>query len=397
MRLRSSVLILALASVCACAPATQPGPLVAGTRSARVEPSSARAAAARAAASCSVKVRRLSVPGAGAARPQVAAGADAFAVAWEETSDHRAVRVQTFDGDARPLGPSLEVADRAHSAGEPRVVADGSGFLVLWTVEADDSSIINVRHLDRGGKPVGDIVPLVTVPGARALAAVPLGDDYAVAWWNWSGQPHVVTVRYFDHQERPLGKPLVVSREPSPDPTVDLLGVGHGNATIAWEEMLGGEQHVFTGTLTRTELVGRRDLGAGETPELAGDRLVWELPAEAAIYAAPVKGGVPARLSDGHTPAAATRPDGKGALCFVRDTSLEEGRADELWCGDLANGALATPTQVALAPRGILNLQTAASKLRLAAAWQAQEDDDSSVSLATFSCRDGGGSGPARP
>jgi hypothetical protein len=395
MRLRSFLLWMGLASLAACAASTPPGPLV--KPSAKLDRASRAAANAAAAPACRATVRRLSLPGAGAARPQVAVSGDAFAVAWEELTDHRAVRVQTFDGEARPLGPSLEVADRARSGAEPRVVADGSGFLVLWTVEENDSSVIYLRHLDRAGRPAGDVVPLVTAPGARALAAAPSGGDYAVAWWNWSGLPHVVTVRYFDHLERPLGKPLVVSRAPSPDPTVDLLPVGDGRATIAWEEMLDSEQHVFTGTLTRTELQERRDLGAGETPELAGDRLIWELPADGAIYTAPVAGGAPARLTNGHTPAAATRPDGRSALCFVRDTSLEAGRADELWCGDFSNGDIATPIQVALAARGILTLQTAASKTRLAAAWQAQEDDDSSVSFATVSCRDGAAASPARP
>ena len=396
MRLRSFLLLLGLvfaaAALSACTPAVPPGPLVKSPRSSRGTTETAAADAA-----CRATVRRLSTPGTGAARPQVAGGDDAFAVAGEETTDHRGVRVQTFDDAARPLGPSIEVADVARSGADPRVVADGTGFLVLWTVEEGDSSVIDARHLDRTGKPTGDIVALVTSPGARALTAVSFGSDYAVAWWNWSGLPHVVTVRYFDHRDQPLGKPFLVTRAPSPDPTVDLSPIGDGHATIGWEEMLDGQQHVLTATLTRTSLDGRRDLGAGETPELAGDRLVWELPADAGLYIAPAAGGTPVRFTDGHTPAAATRADGKGALCFVRDTSLEEGRADELWCGNLTDGKLTQATKLALAPRGILNLQAAASKSRLAAAWQAQEDDDTSVSFATVSCRGDGGSSPARP
>ena len=396
MRLRSSLLLLNLTFTAAwlsgCTPAVAPGPLVTTPRA-----SHAPAATAATEDACRAIVRRLSTAGSGAARPQIAGNDDAFAVAWEETTDHRGVRVQTFDDAARPLGPSSEVADVSRSGADPRVVADGAGFLVLWTVEEGDSSVINVRHLDRAGKPTGDIVPLVTSPGARALAAASFGSDYAVAWWNWSGLPHVVSVRYFDHRDQPLGKPFVVSRAPSPDPTVDLAPRLDGHALIGWEEMINGEQHVMTALLTRTALDGRRDLGAGETPELAGDRLIWELPADAGLYLASAAGGTALRFTDGHTPAATTRPDGRGALCFVRDTSLEEGRADELWCGNLTDGRLTQATKLAMAPRGILTLQTAASKLRLAAAWQAQEDDDTSVSLATVSCRGDGGSSPARP
>ncbi|HEX4459253.1 MAG TPA: hypothetical protein VIA18_14845 [Polyangia bacterium] len=375
-----------------CAPAVASRPLVKAPR-----PSPETVVTAAPDAACRAIVRRVSTTGTGAARPQVAAGDDAFAVAWEETTDHRGVRVQTFDLEARPLGPSIEVADVTRSGADPRVIADGEGFLVLWTVEEGDSSVIYVRRLDRAGKSAGDTVPLVTSPGARALSAVSFGSDYAVAWWNWSGLPHVVTVRYFDHRDQPLGKPFVVSRAPSPDPTVDLAPMADGHATIAWEEMLGGDQHVWTALLTHNTLDGRRDLGAGETPEFAGDRLVWERPADAGLYVAPIAGGTALRLTDGHTPAAATRSDGRAALCFVRDTSLEQGRADELWCARLTDGKLVQMSKLALAPRGILTLQAAASKSRLAAAWQAQEDDDTSVSVATISCRGDAGSSPARP
>jgi hypothetical protein len=380
--LRSSLLV---SLVAACAPATQP-------RAAAL--STAAAAGARAAppadARCAVASRRLSAHGRGGARPQITAGGDAFAVAGEETTEHRAIRVATFDDQARPLGPSTEIADLRHAGAEPRVVADGAEFLVLWTAEEEQGSTINVRRLDRSGKPVSDVVPLVTAAGARALAALALPDGYAVAWWNWSGTPHQVAVSFFDRHDRPLGRGVPITEAPSPDPTVDLAvdaAPGRGEKWhIAWEELVGGASHVFVGELDRERLQGRIDLGPGETPELGDGMVVWERPAENALSLAGLSGGAAASFPGGHTPAAAARPSGDGVACFVRDTALEEGRTDELWCGDLTSGKIQAPARVAVEPRGVLSLQIAADRARIGVAWQAQEDDDTRVAFAVVSC-----------
>jgi hypothetical protein len=368
-------------------------------------PPSARAGAATAAARsggstppCRQALRRISARGRGGARPQVAGGADAFAVAWEETTDHRAIRVATFSDDGQPIGGSIEVADLVRSGAEPRVIADGAQFLVLWTAEQGDSSVIDVRHLDRAGKPLGDIVPIVSAAGARVLAAVALPDGYAVAWWNWSGTPHQVAVSFFDHKDRPLGRVVPVTRAPSPDPTVDFAARPGGGLTVGWEEMVDGVQHVLVGELARAQLTGRIDLGIGESPELGTGVVVWQRPAESTLWWAPVDGAgaaAAARLTDGHTPAVAIRGDGTNAVCFVRDTSADDSRADELWCGDLSSGKLTTPTRVTVEDRGILGVQAAAAAGRLGVTWQAQEEDDTGVAFAQVSCA-AGASGQAR-
>jgi hypothetical protein len=381
-----------------CGPSTTPRAVTAG-------------AAATAAADgtgvppgCHLALRRVSAHGTGGARPQVAASADAFAVTWEETSDHRAIRVETFDAEARPLGPSTEVADLTKSGAEPRVVADGAEFLVLWTAEQGESSVINLRRLDRAGKPIGDVQPIVTAPGARALAAVALPDGYAVAWWNWSGTPHQVAVSFFDRRDQPVGRAVPITRAPSPDPTVDFAPARAGGVvTVAWEEMLspnGGTapsaQHVLVGELGGGSLRGRIDLGAGETPELGDGLLVWERPADNGLWWAPVAGSAAAaRLTDGHTPAAVVRPAGGTAVCWVRDTPLDDGRTDELWCGELTAGQLRAPARVTVEGRGILTLQAAAAPARLGVVWQAQEEDDTRVAFAAVSCAAGAGA-PAR-
>lgn len=128
--------------------------------------------------------------------------------------------------------------------------------------------------------------------------------------------------------------------------------------------------------------------------------MIFERPAESAIYSAPIptspgESSSATRLSDGHTPAAARRGDGT-ALCFIRDTTLDDGHADELWCGDLVDGKLPDATKVALAPRGVMALQLAGGASQFAVAYQTQEEDDTSISFAALSCPDLGAAPQAR-
>jgi len=355
---------------------------------------------------CGFSVRRISAYGRGGMRPQIAAGAGAFAVAWEETTDHRSIRVATFAPDAQPLGGSVEVADVAHAAAEPRVTAnpDGDGFAVFWSISTGDGgAALDLRRIDRFGRPKSDAVPVVVAPGARALAATPLDGGYALAWWNWSGTPHQLAVSFLDKEGRAGGKPLPVTRAPSPDPTVDIAGgaaVGGRAATlIAWDETIDGVDHVILGELGKERLQGRVDLGAGVTPRLGAGIVVFERPAETAIMSVPLAGGTPTRIVDGHVPAAAPRGNGVTALCYLRDTDPSvEGHVDELICGDLVDGKIVDPTRIAVEPRGIFGLEVAAAANgRIGVAWQSQNEDDTGVSFAALSCPAVAAAAKARP
>jgi hypothetical protein len=131
---RRSILALSLV-VAACAPAQKAtAPAAAPTAGAAHEPATVvPASAPRSAKRCGYSVRRVSAAGRGAMRPQLTALGDAFAVAWEETTDHRGIRVQTFSLDGQPLGTSIEVADVARAAAEPRLAANpaGDGFAIF--------------------------------------------------------------------------------------------------------------------------------------------------------------------------------------------------------------------------------------------------------------------------
>jgi hypothetical protein len=280
------------------------------------------AVAAATAPGCRVASQRVSPPGRGALHPQVAAVADGFAVAWEETADHRSVRLQRFGLDAHPLDAAIEVGD--HGGAEPRVaaLADG-GVAVFWSTEQDDRALIVMRRFDGAGKPIGDTVPVLSSPGARTLALASVEGGFAVAWWNWSGLPHQISVSWVDKEGRALGKPLPITRAPSADPTVDLWpGSAVGSrapAVITWEELVDGVEHIVVGELGRERLEGRVDVGAGETPELGHAVVVFERPVEQRILAAAFDGAL-VPVEQGHVPAAAPARGDGSALCFLRDT-----------------------------------------------------------------------------
>jgi hypothetical protein len=341
---------------------------------------------------CRSTVRRVSAPGRGALHPQIGAAADAFAVAWEESRDHRVVQLQSFGSDAQPLGPA--VAAGARDGAEPRVAPFGDGgFAVFWSTDHQDRDAIVMRRFDRAGKPVADAVPAVVAPGARALSVAPVEGGFALAWWNWNGLPHQISVSYVDKQGRALGRPLPVTRAPSPDPTVDVWPGGAVGSkalgVIAWEEVVDGLEHIVVGDLGRDGLQGRVDRGAGETPELGHQLVVFERSVEQRIYAVRTDGTV-VSVDEGHVPAAAPRGPDASALCFLRDTDpSEEVHIDELWCGTLGPDRLRFATRVAIAPRGIFALQLAVAGSRVGVVWQTQEDDDTAVFVASLSCPDG--------
>jgi hypothetical protein len=352
------------------------------------------AATAAARPQCTAEVRRVSSFGHGAARPQIAAGADAFAVAWEETTDHRSVRAQTFGLDARPLGPSLELADLARAGSDPRLAAmpdPSEGFAVFWSTEQGDSSVIAMRRLDRAGKPKGDAVPVVTAQGARALAVTTTESGFALAWWNWTGTPHQVTVSLVDKLGRIQGRPVPVTLAPSPDPTVEIRpGAALGRRAplvLAWDETIDRLEHVIVGELANSHLEGRIDFGPGETPRMGAGVLLWERAEEQGLYVAPLGGGPAKKLTEGHLPAAAGRDARATAVCFLHSNDIgEEAHVDELQCGHLVDGKIGDLTRIAMAPRGIFSLQLAAGARRLGVTWQSQEEEDTGVSFATVSC-----------
>ena len=74
--------------------------------------------------------------------------------------------------------------------------------------------------------------------------------------------PHQISVSYVDKQGRALGRPLPVTRAPSPDPTVDVWPGGAVGSkalgVIAWEEVVDGlEVLVAQGAASLERWTGR--------------------------------------------------------------------------------------------------------------------------------------------
>jgi hypothetical protein len=226
---------------------------------------------------------------------------------------------------------------------------------------------------------------VVVAPGARALDVAATERGYALAWWNWSNTPHQVAMTLVDPEGRALGKPLALTAAPTADPTVDVA-----KGLLAWDEIVSDAEHVFVAKLVGNRVEQRIDLGAGETPRLGAGVVLWQRPDDASIWSAPLAGGTPSRVADGHLPAAAPLGDDLTAVCFLRDTAPSaESHSDELVCGLLpSGGAFVDATRVALSPRGFYGLEVAVAGGRAGVAWQSQEQDDTGVSFASFSCAD---------
>src|SRR5207302_3229253 len=125
--------------------------------------------------------------------------------------------------------------------------------------------VIDMRRIDRAGKPKSDIIPVVVAPGARALDVAATDNGYALAWWNWSGTPHQLAVSFVDKEGHAVGKPLPITRAPSPDPTVDVTrGATVGRrapAVMTWDETIDELEHVLVADIGRQRLDGRVDPG----------------------------------------------------------------------------------------------------------------------------------------
>jgi hypothetical protein len=338
---------------------------------------------------CEVHTRRLSPEARASTRPAVAAAGDLYGVVWEDSDgEHRGIRFQALDRNASPLAPSVEVADLKVGGADPRVITDGDGFMVSWTVEEGPTSVIELRRVDARGKPRSDVIPAVSAPSARALALSRYADGYALVWWSWAESPPLQAVTFLDGECRPRGKNVELSRCPLVEPVADLL-VSDRKLEVAWEEQHDGVEHVFAGALTPGGLSGRVDLGPGDSPSLTQKGAVFAHLDDASIWWSPLQKAQPARFTDGLYPDA--RPlgppsEGRGVLCVVRLAETEEGSYDELDCMTLHHGEPVRDDKIASAARGLRAQDVAVGADGFAVAYQTQEADADAVHLATAKC-----------
>jgi hypothetical protein len=348
MRYRSGFLVTLL---CGCGPVhkteTRPDPVpVAGAAAPAPTP---------AVVPCNVKTRGVSVPGRGGVRPDVAAAGNGFAVVWEETERHPGIHFQALDADANPIGPGVEIADLQRGGAEPRIIATGDGYLVIWTVDQPDTSMIAARKVDAKGKPLGDVMPLVSTPNARPLAATAVDDGFALAWWTWSAMPAAQNVTWLDPGLKSRGKAMTLAKGQLVEPWVDL----HGKAELvraAWiEAAADGSDHVFSGELTRAGgLKNKTDLGTGDDPSIAGDQVVFTTLTDGKVFQAPFGVAQPVQIAEGQSPVADER-----MLCLVSYGSGESSPGDVLRCATLDGGKLGPEREVLTAPGGVLTLKMA--------------------------------------
>jgi hypothetical protein len=318
-----------------------------------------------------VSQRRLSPEGRSAGRPDVAWNRGTFGVVWKDL-DQGGVRFQPLDAQAAPLGPVVAL-DK--SGVDPRLVADGDGFVVSWTSESG----IALLRVDAHGQPRGAAISLST-SSARTLALAPFGGGWAVVWWSWSNSLQAVT--FLDAQGH--AREVELSRGPLVDPAADLLPSGDA-LQIAWEEQHDGVEHVFVGHISPSGLQ-RLDVGPGAQPSLTQKGAVFAHLDDASIWWSPLDVARPARFTDGQYPDARPLGPERGVLCVVRLAVTDDASFDELDCLTLWRGDPLRDDKVATAARGMKAQAVATGNDNFAVAWETQEADAEAVHLATVSC-----------
>ncbi len=316
------------------------------------------------------RVTDVEVSGAlGGVRPSLAAGKTGFLVAWEDESEvDRRILARAFGDDGQPRGPATMVAPSDLRGTEPRLVAVGDGFRVVWS----DVGQIRSLALDADGTPHGDIATLATAPDVRVLAVSSLGQTgFSVAFWSWSQKPARQWLSTFDANGKPHGPPVLLSSAPILEAQVSLHG-----ARAAWLEMVGDLDHVLVGTPRKHD-----DLGLGTAPSVATGRVAWAKPAENAVWL----------RSDG-SPAGKVAPGlaprlGDSGLCYFSEGTDPEHPADELRCRTWTQKPRDEDMLVASLSGGVLNLSLAERPLMLGLALQTDQDDRMKVRFATVRCR----------
>ena len=330
---------------------------------------------------CTVHPRQVSPPGRAGVHPHLAASGGVFAVVWEDSDDqHRGVHFQSLDAQANPVGPSVEVADLDRGGAEPRVISDGDGFAIVWTVDQPDSSAIVLRRVDAHGKPRGDLLPVVSAPNARALSATRLEDGFAVAWWSWSSDPPEQHLSWLDADGKPKGKPLSLSKGALVEPQVDLAPIP-GGVRAVWVEQVASADHLFTADVTPAGVQGAIDLGAGSGPSLSKDGVVFANLADGSVWRTHGAVGKPTQLGAGQSPEAAA-----DQVCLFRTISTVDLTTDELRCVGLVGDRVARDQRVASAPGGVLTLHVASGDGAVGVVYQTEADDLMSVQFAALRC-----------
>jgi hypothetical protein len=335
---------------------------------------------------CVVRTRRISPPAQGGVRPHVLAAAPSgFAVVWEESDESsRGIHFQALDVQAAPLGPAVEVADLSRGGAMPRLAHDGDGYAVLWAEDTKDDTTLLFRRIDARGKPRGDVVQVLKKANVRVLAATRTQTGFAVAWWTWSTQPPELAVSFLDAEGKARGAAVPLTRGTLIEPAVDFAaGDGADVLRVAWVEPQEGADHVLSGTLSpdKHEVQGRVDLGEGNLPSFASSGVILARLGDTSVWRTSFRAPAPVRLTEGQS------PDAVGdALCLFRPAHGQELLSDELRCLIVDGSRVLRDRRVTTAPGGVLTLALAVSGPTLGVAYQTEETENMSVTLATLTC-----------
>jgi hypothetical protein len=325
---------------------------------------------------CRVRSAPLSPPGREGARPSVAysAGGSGFLAAWEEeAAGHRAIFARSFDEEANPRGEAVELADVVEGGAEPRVAADGDGFVVAWTIDrSGGEAAVALRRVDGLGRPRGPVAQVLVARDARALAVARAGAGFAVGWWSWTATPPVEWITFTDATGRALGRPIALSQGPLVEAAIDLVPDGDG-VRAAWIETRDGIDHVVVGLARPGGVSQRADLGAGVQPTVVDGGAIVGRPADGlVVQLAP---GSASTVASGYAPEASAR-----AVCYFRNVTGtgDQKSVDELRCRMRASGDEAL---VAALPGGVLGLAVADGPAATGVVYQTEEESTAGAEM----------------
>lgn len=174
--------------------------------------------------------------------PSAASDGTQLLTAWEEfhpLEGRWKVKYGRNDADGNPLdGRGRLLAASTTSQRNPRVVFDGSRFLVLWTETNAQSTTIHARRVSRDGAPTGEAFVVGPSFCAADFDAVRHGDRVLVAHiaagcTTPPYEPRSVVVTAVEANDMPSAPMLVAEKVTNEAPVIASAGT---SALVVWTE-----------------------------------------------------------------------------------------------------------------------------------------------------------------
>jgi Ca2+-binding RTX toxin-like protein len=164
---------------------------------------------------------------------------DGYVAVWFDGNYPGTVRAQRFDGNGRKVGAEVEVGQ---GRGQASVAAtDEGGFLVAWKGSDGSETGIQARLFDAGATPLGPVITVSTtnngfleMPEVTALQ----NGGWVVVWKQQDNVTDRVELygQILNAAGAKTGDELLLARDLSYYPGVDVAGLAGGGFAVTWTE-----------------------------------------------------------------------------------------------------------------------------------------------------------------